>query len=162
MLSRRGRNWFHRAHSCVFRPLCTFIASVFRPTCFCSVAVKRGHRRRFSMDPSTLILGLLNTKIEERKIKLTCHHYTRGKKNTHSPIHTHTHTHGFHSPSTSKISPVSHHTSTELLLFCSIVKPFLQRQTKHKFNFIAMDHTHPLRPGQVRGSMVKEVEVHSN
>lgn len=63
MLSRRGRKRFHRAQTCVLRPLCTFSGSMFKPTCFCSVDVNRGHRGfdcRLSKVPSLLTLGLLH------------------------------------------------------------------------------------------------------
>lgn len=63
------------------------------------------------------------------------------------------------SPSSCKVGPVSHHASAQFLLLQGVVESLLQWQAEHKLDLVAVDHTHPLRPGQVGRSVVEQVEV---
>lgn len=62
------------------------------------------------------------------------------------------------SPSSCKVGPVSHHASAQHLLLSGVVKSLLQWQAKDKLDLVAMDDTHPLWPGQVGCSVVKQVD----
>lgn len=66
------------------------------------------------------------------------------------------------SPSSCKVCPVFHHASTQFLLLLGVIQPLLQRQTEDKFDFVAVDHAHPLWPCNVWCSVVKEVDIHTS
>lgn len=63
------------------------------------------------------------------------------------------------SPSSCKVGPVSHHALAQFLLLQSVVESLLQWQAEDKLDLVSVDHTHPLRPGQVGRSVVEQVEV---
>lgn len=66
------------------------------------------------------------------------------------------------SPGSCKVRPVFHHASTQFLLLLGVIQPLLQRQAKDKFDFVAVDHAHPLWPCYIWRSVVKEVYVHAS
>lgn len=63
------------------------------------------------------------------------------------------------SPCSCEVGPISHHASTQFLLLWGVIESLLQRQAEDKLDFVAMDHAHPLGPGQIGGAVIKEVKV---
>lgn len=63
------------------------------------------------------------------------------------------------SPGSCKVSPVSHHQLAEFLLLQGVVESFFQREAEDKLDLVAVNHTHPLWPRHVWGSVVKQIEV---